>query len=86
MSGITILHDARSAEVDAPRISPHQVSDMRRVWTIARRLLREEAGATMVEYGIMVAFIAAVCFIAVQAVGTGTQGLFSSVTTAWAAA
>lgn len=38
-----------------------------------------EEGATMVEYGIMVALIAAVCIVMITTVGTDVLGLYSSV-------
>ena len=41
--------------------------------------LREENGATMVEYGIMVAFIAVVVMAAVIILGPEIAGLFTSV-------
>lgn len=44
----------------------------------ASRLHREE-GATMVEYGIMVALIAVVAFAAVQLLGTEVQGTFEDI-------
>ena len=47
-----------------------------------KRLLRSEEGATMVEYGLMVALIAAVCVAAVTAIGVGTNGAFQAVATA----
>lgn len=40
-----------------------------------------ERGATAVEYGLFVAFIAAVVITAVAALGLGTQGLFATVPT-----
>ncbi|WHP58167.1 Flp family type IVb pilin [Arthrobacter sp. KFRI-F3372] len=46
------------------------------------RFNREEKGATMVEYGIMVAFIAVIVMIAVIALGPEIAGLFNQVTTA----
>lgn len=46
------------------------------------RLFSEEKGATMVEYGIMVAFIAVVVMGAVLALGPQIAGLFTSVSTA----
>lgn len=46
----------------------------------ASRLHREE-GATMVEYGIMVALIAVVAFAAVQLLGTEVQGTFDDIST-----
>ncbi|MGZ3499301.1 MAG: Flp family type IVb pilin [Vulcanimicrobiaceae bacterium] len=42
-------------------------------------LLRDEDGATMVEYGLMVALIAVVCIVAVTAIGTNLSTLFSTV-------
>ena len=44
-------------------------------------LMRDEEGATMVEYGVMVALIAAVCIAVVGAIGTKLSGTFSSVNT-----
>ena len=39
-------------------------------------MLRDERGATMIEYALMVAFIAAVAVAGVTALGTTTNGLF----------
>lgn len=41
--------------------------------------LRDERGATAVEYGLMVALIAAVIIIAVTAIGTNLSSLFTTV-------
>lgn len=46
---------------------------------VIRSFLKKEAGATMVEYGVMVALIAAVCFITVATLGTKVSQLFASV-------
>jgi pilus assembly protein Flp/PilA len=46
------------------------------------RLSREEKGATMVEYGIMVAFIAVLVMAAVIILGPKIAGLFTAVSTA----
>jgi pilus assembly protein Flp/PilA len=43
--------------------------------------LKEEEGATAVEYGIMVALIAAVIIVAVQTVGQKVLGAFTTVGT-----
>ncbi len=43
------------------------------------RLKKEERGATMVEYALMLGFIAAVCVAAVIALGVATDGAFLSV-------
>jgi pilus assembly protein Flp/PilA len=42
-------------------------------------VLRDEQGATMVEYGIMIALIAAVCIVLVAALGGQVSTAFSSV-------
>jgi pilus assembly protein Flp/PilA len=46
---------------------------------LARRLGRDERGATAVEYGLMVALIAAVIIIAVAAIGTNLNTVFTNV-------
>ncbi|QCO99361.1 Flp family type IVb pilin [Arthrobacter sp. 24S4-2] len=48
----------------------------------AKGKLQEEKGATMVEYGIMVAFIAVIVMVAVIALGPQIASLFTSVSTA----
>ena len=45
---------------------------------VADRLDREE-GATMVEYGLLVALIAVVVAVAATTLGTGIAGLFTTV-------
>jgi pilus assembly protein Flp/PilA len=46
--------------------------------------MRDDSGATMVEYGIMIALIAAVCILVVTAVGTNVSSAFNSAnTTSW---
>lgn len=45
-------------------------------------LFKDEEGATAVEYGIMVALIAAVIILAVQALGVTTRDTFTDVNTA----
>lgn len=59
---------------------------MRKLGVVLAQFARAETGATMVEYGVMVALIAAVCFVIVTTVGTQAQGLFSTVSAAWTAA
>ena len=46
---------------------------------------KEEEGATMVEYGIMVALIAVVCIGAVTILGGNIQTVFTNIATAVAA-
>ena len=40
---------------------------------------KDEEGATMVEYGLIVALIAIVCIVAVALIGTRLNGTFGSV-------
>lgn len=47
---------------------------------------REERGATSVEYGLMITLIAAIIFIAVQALGGSTKDAFDAFCTQMAAA
>jgi pilus assembly protein Flp/PilA len=42
---------------------------------------KDEEGATMVEYGLMVALIAVVCIAAVTLVGTNVAAVFTSIST-----
>jgi pilus assembly protein Flp/PilA len=46
---------------------------------LIQQLWKDEEGATMVEYGLMVALIAVVCIGAVTLVGTGVQGTFNGI-------
>lgn len=42
-------------------------------------LTRREQGATMVEYGLMLALIAVVCLAAVKAIGSGANNMFNTI-------
>ncbi len=44
-----------------------------------RSMLRDDAGATMVEYGILVALIAAVCIGIITTFGKSIQSVFTGV-------
>ena len=46
---------------------------------IGKRLAREEDGAALVEYGLLVALIAVVCLIAVTALGNGVKKAFENI-------
>ena len=46
---------------------------------LAHLLKRDEEGATMVEYGLMVALIAVVALVAVTALGGSVRDIFQSV-------
>ena len=49
-----------------------------------RNLCKDDCGATMVEYGIMVALVAAVCIAAVTSIGTSINTSFGKLVTALA--
>jgi pilus assembly protein Flp/PilA len=46
-----------------------------------KSLIRDEEGATMVEYGLLVALIAIVALTAVKLLGTNLSSVFNSVAT-----
>jgi pilus assembly protein Flp/PilA len=50
--------------------------------TLARTLQRDDRGATAVEYGLMVALIAAVIVTAVTLIGTNLTSIFNKVANA----
>ena len=55
---------------------------MLRLWTAYQsRFIREEKGATMVEYGLMVALIAVVVIAAVTLIGDNLSDTFNDVGT-----
>jgi pilus assembly protein Flp/PilA len=55
---------------------------MTKLISAARSFVAGEEGATMVEYGLMVALIAAVCIAVVTTLGTNIQAKFQSVSNA----
>lgn len=54
--------------------------------SLLNKFLRDESGATMVEYGVMVALIAAIAVATVATLGGYVDGAFSDVNTALNAA
>ena len=50
---------------------------------LLRRVAADEGGATMVEYAILLALIAAVCIIVITVTGQTTQRQFSSFNASW---
>jgi len=46
-----------------------------------KSMIRDDEGATMVEYGLLVALIAMVALAAVKVLGTNLSSLFSTVAT-----
>jgi pilus assembly protein Flp/PilA len=57
------------------KLKSQRRKDMERI----KRFFRDEEGATMVEYGLMLALIAVVCIAAVTVVGTKASGMFSTI-------
>ena len=49
-----------------------------------KKFLRDESGATAIEYGLIAALISVVIIVAVQTVGTNLQTTFTTVGTALA--
>jgi pilus assembly protein Flp/PilA len=47
--------------------------------TTLKSMIRDEEGATMVEYGLLIALIALVALVAVKTLGTNLSSLFSTV-------
>jgi pilus assembly protein Flp/PilA len=52
---------------------------MQKILTHVKHFLGDEEGASMVEYGLMVALIAIVCIGAVTTIGTNLNKVFSDV-------
>ena len=46
-----------------------------------RKFLRDESGATAIEYGLIAALVAVACIVALTAVGTSLTSLFNTVDT-----
>ncbi|HET7456673.1 MAG TPA: Flp family type IVb pilin [Gemmatimonadaceae bacterium] len=44
-----------------------------------RNIVKNEEGATMVEYGLMLALIAVVCIVAVALIGTNANKMFTTI-------
>ena len=47
--------------------------------TLTKRFLRDESGATAIEYGLIAALIAVVIITAVTSVGTNLSGTFNTI-------
>ncbi len=45
---------------------------------VAKRLLKEENGAALIEYGMLVMLIALLCIVAVQTIGSKVSNGFNS--------
>lgn len=45
------------------------------------KFLKDESGATAIEYGLIAALVAVACIAALEALGTSLQGMFTGVKT-----
>ncbi len=52
---------------------------MQSILAKVQRFLQAEDGPTAVEYAVMLALIVAVCFVAIQSVGTQTSSMFDDI-------
>jgi pilus assembly protein Flp/PilA len=52
---------------------------MQKLISQAKRFAHEEDGATMVEYGLMVALIAIVCIVSITNIGKTLNDVFSDI-------
>jgi pilus assembly protein Flp/PilA len=52
---------------------------MSKLISVVKSFVKDDAGASMVEYGLMVALVAAACVTAVTALGTAISGKFTTV-------
>jgi pilus assembly protein Flp/PilA len=46
-----------------------------------RNFVRDESGATMIEYGLIAALVAVAAIVALQSLGTSISGMFTAVST-----
>jgi pilus assembly protein Flp/PilA len=73
------LHN-RSLSVGAKGGVMEKIKKMyKKPWSQFHSKLREEKGATMVEYALMVALIAVVCITAVSNIGTNANNTFTDI-------
>ena len=54
---------------------------MNRLTTIARNFVKDEDGAALLEYGMLVLLIAVLCIVAVKTIGSKISNGFNSVNT-----
>ena len=52
---------------------------MNRLSTIARNFVKEEDGAALLEYGMLVLLIAVLCIVAIKTIGSKISNGFNSV-------
>lgn len=68
------LHDLPST-----MFNPTSLGELFVIKSFVRKFVKDETGATMVEYGLMLALIAVVCLGAVSLVGTKASALFTTI-------
>jgi pilus assembly protein Flp/PilA len=44
-----------------------------------RKFLKDETGATAIEYGLIAALVAVACIVALEAMGSSLSGMFNAV-------
>jgi len=52
---------------------------MKKLFTTGTRFVRDDEGASLAEYGLLLALIAIVCMAGMTILGTNINGLFNSV-------
>ena len=55
---------------------------MKELWAGIKSFMRDEEGATAVEYGVMIALIIAVCIVVITVLGRQINNAFSAVNAA----
>ena len=69
---------SRAVAVARPFI-PSSGAYMNRLTTIARNFVKDEDGAALLEYGMLVLLIAVLCIVAIKTVGSKINNGFQSV-------
>jgi pilus assembly protein Flp/PilA len=61
------------------RITKNQGEEKMR--NLVKKFIKDEEGATAVEYGVLVALIIALCIVVIQVIGTKIESAFEKVNT-----
>jgi pilus assembly protein Flp/PilA len=56
---------------------------MQQIWTLTKKLFKKDEGASLAEYGLLMALIAVVCVAAVTTLGTTIKNYLSSAAAAF---
>jgi pilus assembly protein Flp/PilA len=73
------LENAGERGVHIVQLAHSEENSMQKITTFLRSLANDESGATMVEYGLMVALIAIICVVAVASIGTELDKQFDKI-------